>query len=202
MWYYIKQAIVPFFYLIFGTIIALGILVIDAKLVWLKAVLLALNLALYLFIVGAASFKDGETALKIRVANDLERWNIIRTGEDRPLKLKEEFKMWKGFAPGLITCVPLVILVLVHAIIHLAGGESMAAAGISNILYLTFGGFAHVIDADGGASLAVYLNLVALVIIPLTTGLSYYLGGRKIELQQEMIEEKKRQIYGDNRGKN
>ena len=202
MWYYIKQAIVPFFYLIFGTIIALGILVIDDKLVWLKAVLLALNLALYLFIVGAASFKDGETALKIRVANDLERWNIIRTGEDRPLKIKEEFKIWKGFVPGLITCVPLVILVLVHAIIHLAGGESMAAAGISNILYMTFSGFAHVNSKAEVANWAIYLNLVALVVIPLTTGFAYYLGGRKIELQQEMIEEKKRQIYGDNRGKN
>ena len=71
MWYYIKQAIVPFFYLIFGTIIALGILVIDDNLIWLKVALLVLNLALYLFIVGAASFKDGETALKISNADKI-----------------------------------------------------------------------------------------------------------------------------------
>lgn len=198
MWYYIKQAIVPFLYLLFGTVIAIGILVLKDNLIWLKVVLMVLNVGLYLFIVGAASFKDGETALKVRMANDLERWNIIRTGEDRPLKLKEEFKLWKGFMPGLITCVPLVVLILVHLLINIGGGNHMQAAGIANLLYMTFSGFAHVNSAANVASWAVYLNLIALIIIPGTTGLTYYLGGRKIELQQQMIEEKKRQIYGDN----
>jgi multisubunit Na+/H+ antiporter MnhC subunit len=73
MWYYIKQPIVPFLYLLFGTVIAIGILVLKDNLIWLKLVVMVLNIGLYLFIVGAASFKDGETALKVRMANDSER---------------------------------------------------------------------------------------------------------------------------------
>jgi hypothetical protein len=95
IWYYIKQAMIPAVYLIFMAMTAMGIAMItDANLVWLKAVLAVLNLALYGFIVAATSYKDGQTALKVRIANDLERMQIVKTGEDRPLKLREEYKAW------------------------------------------------------------------------------------------------------------
>jgi hypothetical protein len=194
-WYLIKQTIVPFIYLLFGTMIALGILMIE-DLVWLKVVLLLLNVGLYVVIVGATSFKDGEMGYKALMANDLERMNIIRTGEDRPLKLKEEYAIWKGFVPGLITCIPLVLCLIIHVIIN-NGGQNMQAAGICNFIYMTFGAFAHVGALEVAPSWSVYVNLLALIVVPLSTGFAYYLGARKIRLQQEMIAEKKRQIYGE-----
>ena len=82
IWYYIKQAIIPFMYLFFMALTALGIAMItDANLVWLKVVLALLNLGLYGVIVCATSYKDGQTALKVRIANDLERVQIIKTRE-------------------------------------------------------------------------------------------------------------------------
>lgn len=197
VWYLIKQTLVPFIYLFFGTMIALGILMIGDNLIWLKVLLLLLNVALYVVIISATSFKDGETAYKALMSNDLERWNIIRTGEDRPLKIKEEYAIWKGFAPGLITCAPLVIGLILHLIIN-NGGQNMQAAAFCNFVYMTFGAFGHVVSEMDAQWWMVYVNLGALIVVPLTTGIAYYLGARKIRMQQEMIEEKKRQIYGDN----
>ena len=107
MKYYFKQGIFPFIYQIFMAMIAFGILMIE-ELIWLKILLAALNIALYLFIVAAVAYKEGQEALKVQMANDLERREIIRTGEDRPLKLHEEYKPWKGFFFGFIACVPVV----------------------------------------------------------------------------------------------
>ena len=193
--YLLKQTIVPLIYLLFGTVIALGILLIGNNLIWFKVVLLFLNLALYVFIVGSISFKDGETAYKVLMANDLERWNIIRTGEDRPLKIKQEYALWKGFMPGLLSCIPLVLAFILHFIVD--KGNNTPALAFSNVLYLSFGAFANVVQGQENVILAFYLNLTALAFLPLATGCSYYLGARKIRVQQEMIAEKKRQIYGD-----
>ena len=105
MWYSIKQSLLPFIYLIFTAITAFGIMAIE-NMVWLQILLNTLNVALYVVIITAASYKDGQAALKVRLANDLEREQIIRTGEMRPLRLKEEYKPWKGFLYGGIACAP------------------------------------------------------------------------------------------------
>ena len=75
MWYYVKQALLPFIYLFFNAITAFGIICIQgADLTWLRILLLILNIGLYCVIVCAASYKDGQEALKVRIANDLERF--------------------------------------------------------------------------------------------------------------------------------
>ncbi len=195
MWYYVKQSFLSFMYLIFMAMISLAILMIELP--WLRILLNLLNLALYLFIVCAASFKDGETALRIRVANDVERREIIRTGENRPLKLKEEYKPWKGFVFGLIACVPLVALLLVHTVIVNFIDPNLNGAGIaSSLIYATFYTFASSIFG-GFATWHYYFTLIAIPIISLATGIPYIMGGKQIERQQNAIKEKQRQIYGD-----
>ena len=42
-----------------------------------------------------------------------------------------------------------------------------------------------------------YWSLLAIPVIVLATGISYILGGKKIELQQQRIREKQRRIYGE-----
>lgn len=196
MKYYIKNGVLPFIYQLFMAMIAFGILAIDG-LIWLKAMLAVLNAGLYLFIVGAVAYKEGQDAFKVQTANDLERREIIRTGEDRPLKLHEEYKPWKGFAFGFTACVPLLILLALHVVVYFATGSYMGLGAIAGVIYLMYFIFFRF---DGNAVLYwhTYLGtLIALPVLMLTMGIAYILGAKKISRQQQMIREKQRQIYGD-----
>ena len=95
MGFYIKKAIVPFAYMVFGTLIAFGITIIDNGLLWLEEILFALNFGLFAFIISVLFVREGDNAIAARHANDLQREEIIRTGEDLPLKLHEEYKPYK-----------------------------------------------------------------------------------------------------------
>lgn len=206
MWYYIKQSLMGFIYLFFTAITAFGIMCISSDMVWLKALLCVLNVGLYVVIIAATSFKDGQDALKVRIANDLEREQIIRTGAALPLKLKEEYKPWKGFLFGGIACVPLIVLLIIHTLLFtLAGDNYIGAGAIAGFIYLMIFAFArlNVPTASEGAVVAAinptvyYWSLLAIPVIVLTVGVPYVLGARKIELQQARIREKQRQIYGE-----
>lgn len=205
MKYYIKQGFLPFVYVLFMAMTAFGILVING-LIWLKALLAVLNVGLYAVVVSAVSYKEGQEAMKALYANDLERMEIIRTGEDRPLKIHEEYKPWKGFMFGFIACVPLLILLVLHTIMHFAGSDYVGLGAIAGIIYLMFFIFFRLniaITGVEGETVApvswytYYGALIALPIVMLITGISYILGARKIRLQHEMIEENKRRIYGE-----
>ena len=205
MWYYIKQSLLAFIYLFFTAITAFGIMCINNDAVWLKALLCVLNVGLYVVIVAAASFKDGQDALKVRIANDLEREQIIRTGDALPLKLKEEYKPWKGFTFGGIACAPLIILLIIHTLLfNLVGDNYIGAGAIAGFIYLMVFAFArlNVTTAAEGVATAInpavyYWALLAIPVIVLSVGIPYLLGAKKIERQQERIREKQRQIYGE-----
>ena len=203
MKYYLKQGIFPFVYQLFMAMIAFGILAIN-ELIWLKIILAVLNIALYLFIVAVVAYKEGQQALKVQMSNDLERREIIRTGEDRPLKLHEEYKPWKGFVFGLISCIPVLFFLLLHTIVYNATGSYMGFGAIAGLIALMFFIFFRLDVSNAGTETAVipwytyYGVLIALPILMLTMGIAYILGAKKIMLQQEKIREKQRQIYGDN----
>ena len=184
MKYYIKNAVLPFVYLFFMAITAFGILTIADNLLWLKYVLLVLNLGLYLFIVCAYGYKMGQDAMKTRNANDLERKQIVLTGELRPLKLDEEYKPFKG---------ALIVLGLT--------GVGNGAGIVACVIYLSFFAFfrantAGVAQATFGTY---YISLVALPVIVAAMGVSYYLGAKKIERQYQRIRENQRRIYGEDK---
>lgn len=200
MKYYIKNAVLPFVYLFFMAITAFGILTIADNLLWLKYILLTLNLGLYLFIVCAYGYKMGQDAMKTRNANDLERKQIVLTGELRPLKLDEEYKPFKGAVIGLTACAPLIIALLLHTVLGLCGvgnGAGIAAC----IIYLCFFAFfrantAGVAQATFGTY---YISLVAIPFIVAAMGVFYYLGAKKIERQYQRIRENQRRIYGEDK---
>lgn len=195
--YYIKQAFVSFAYLVFLSLTAIGFLLIGNDLMWLKVIFCVLDVALYVFIVGAMSFKDGETALKVRIANDLERKEIIRTGEDRPLKLKEEYKPWKGFLSGAITCVPLIIFLIIHTLDLLVfKNGSMRAGGFAGMLYMIVFDFTRIDLNVAATAYEYYWTLTAIPLITLTTGIPYIMGAKKIEKQQKRIQSIQAEIYG------
>ena len=202
VWYYIKQAFVPLMYLLMFDIIALGILCIGDNLIALKVILLILNLGLYGFIMGAVAFKDGQMALKVRMANDLNREQIVKTGKELPLKLNEEYKPWKGFLMGANICIPLVILMILHVILTAGKDPTLASTSntcgaISGLIYIVVFAFAQVKSTTAIISTTYYITLVAIPFFVAVLGVCYWLGGQKIIRQQEMIKEKHRQIYGD-----
>ncbi|MBQ6727637.1 MAG: hypothetical protein IJQ87_01730 [Clostridia bacterium] len=205
MKYYLKQGVFPFIYMLFMAIIAFGILIISG-LLWLKIILAVLNIALYAVVVAAVSYKEGQESVKVQHANDLERMEIIRTGENRPLKVHEEYKPWKGFTFGFAVCVPLIVLLALHTILYLSTGSYRGLGAIAGLVYFmffvffTFGAAASAGEAATGAALpwySFYGALIALPIVMLITGIAYLLGAKKIMRQYEIIQEKQRSIYGD-----
>ena len=199
---YFKKGIIPFVYMVLSSIISMGILTIEDNLIWLKVILSIGNLGLYSVVTGAFAFKEGEQALKVRVANDIERKQIIRTGEDRPLKLHEEYKCWKGFLIGAISCAPIVVLMLLHTILILINPALNGSGVAASMIYLAGFAFMMLNKSVNPSILSVesvrcYFNFVTIVIVSVAYGIGYVLGARKIQLQQDAIKEKHREIHGE-----
>ena len=176
-------------------IIALGINQIGDNAV-VKIVLLSLNLAFYIFLVGSLAFKDGDDALNVRIANDLDRKEMIKTGIPKKLNLTEEYKPYKGFIFGIVTCFPLIVLMIIHAIYFFNGSEYMGMGAIADALYNMFTSFYKVFVSEM-TSVDYFFALIALPVISLTTGIPYIIGGLRRERIQLRIEKQQREIYGD-----
>ena len=211
MKYYLSHSLIGLLYLFFTAITAFAILMIQ-DLIWLKVILLVLNLALYVFIVATVAKKDGEEALKVRIANDLERRIIIQTGDDIKLK-KGEFAWWKGFVIGGVVCAPLIILMLIHTVLIIIDPTKTGAGAIAGFLYMMVFAFFRMdvvmtqdVSTTVGSAVQTnmplapeffYWTLLAIPVIVLAIGIAYYLGGKKIELQQQKIKEKQRMFSGE-----
>lgn len=198
MGYYVKKAMIGFVYLIFSAITAYGIIFIP-DLPWLRVILLILNVGLYSYVLGATAFQDGQAAYKVRMANDLNRKQIVLTGEDIPLDTKKEYKAYKGFIIGLIICAPLIILLTIHIIVTSSNPLNQDFGTTACFLYMMAYAFAgvNVSATKFFAVVSPYWTLLAIPLIVLVQGILYYLGGRKIELQQEMIRERQKIIHGE-----
>ncbi len=202
MKFYVKQAFVPFVYIIFTSIIALAISSIDQSLTWLKVVLGICNLALYSTVVFGISYKEGQEALKIRIANDLERKHMVTTGEDRPLRIHEEYKWWKGLLSGVIACVPILVLMIVHTILVLINPVLIGSGVVASFINMTFFmfmmlGIKETKDLTPLEPAKFYFNLIAIPIVAIVCGIGYNMGARKIQRQQDVIKAKHRELYGE-----
>ena len=199
MKYYLKKSIIGLVYLIFSAITAYGVMFIPTDLSWLRILLLVLNLGLYTYVLAQTAFQDGQAAYKIRMANDLNRKQIVLTGEDIPINVKAEYKAYKGVIIGLVICLPLIVLIILHAIITATNPQNLDYGTASSFLYLTFFAFAGVgVNVEKLFTIvSPYWSLVAIPVIIAVEGLFFYLGGRKIELQQEMIREKHKMFHGE-----
>ncbi len=195
IWYYLKQSFIPLMYTAFDAAIALGILCIEG-LPALKIILLLANLGLFVFIVFSYFKSEGQKAFKTRIANDLERKRMIETGEDRPIDAISEYKPWKGFVMGVVAAFPLIIILIVHTVMIAINFQSTGAGALGAIFYAMIYGFVMAVTTELTAY-TYYFMVVYIVILAITVGLGFMVGGKKMERQQEMINDKHRQIYGD-----
>ena len=195
MGYYFKKATIPWVYLIFMVVLTLSVHVLENAV--FKYILMGATLFLYLFIIGSLSYKDGEKALKIRMKNDIERRNIIETGEDRHLNLIEEYKFYKGFLTALVVSLPLFVLLAFHSLaIPSSNGLTTTFGTIINVLYSMVFNFFRV----SGENLTVYTTYCTLLYVPavmLAMGIPYILGAKNVEKQQQEIKKIHGEIYGE-----
>ncbi len=196
MKYILKKTLFPFIYLIFMAVIALGINEISGDVVALKFILLLLNFSFYVFIVGSLAFKDGEDALNVRVANDLDRKEMVRTGIPKKLRLSEEYKHYKGFLIGLTTCIPLIVFMAIHTVYYFNGSDYVGMGALADGLYNMFTSFYKIFVSEFSSG-DYFFSLIALPLICLTTGVPYIIGGMRRERHQLRIEEQQRLLYGD-----
>ena len=198
MKYYLKKSLFLIVYLLFTATIAASILSIEGLAV-LKLILLIANLALFLYISCGITFQDGQKAYKVLVSNDKLRERIVETGEEITLNTKEEYHVKKGFIIGALACVPMVLLLIVHAIVTNSNPENIVFGQAAGVLYMNVYGFFNV-DFLNVQSVVLYASFYwALLAIPLlivAQGVSYYLGARKIMFQQEQIKNTHQRIYG------
>lgn len=195
MWTYIKQSFMAFFYLLFMITTTYAIALLEEKFFWLQISLCIANLVLYFIILGGACFKDGESALKVRNVNDLRRREIIKTGEDLPLKINEEYAWWKGFLTGFIACIPLVVLIIIHTVLLICGSDVTVFGNIASWIY---NGFFVIVRLVGEVNAYTYYwSLVAIPFIVGISGVFYMLGARRVELQQERISQIHKTIHGE-----
>lgn len=197
MKYLLKLTFIPFLYLIMMSVIGFSVMAIQEQMPWICFVASPLILILYVLVLIGVFYREGQTALTVRLANDMEREQIVLTGEDRPLKLQEEYKAWKGFAIALLMCAPLIILLIIHSILLLTSGTTAIGAGvISTVLYfmffMPFRAFSLEITAY-----SYYLLLYTIPFMLCTIGIPYYFGARKEIKLREKLDKTEKEIYGE-----
>lgn len=196
MWYFIKQSIFLVGLMFFMMTTSLLILRIGVPIA--EFFLSLLNLGLYSTAIILIFYKEGQTAWKLRQSNDIERRNIIATGKNIPLKTTPEYKAWKGFIFGIISCLPMMIMLIVHAIMGDTSGGTSAGSVCSVMHYvfwlpyfelratLTPGFIPGFVDYFG--------VLYAVVLMSFLTFIGYYAGARKLQRAQDKVEMRKKEI--------
>ncbi len=199
MKYYLKKALFIIVYLLFAGIIANGALNIEGHWIF-RLGLLIVNLALFLYISCGITYQDGQKAYKKLIANDSEREYMVKTGEIREIDTVDEYHWSKGFIIGACACVPLVILIILHALISTPIPETAWAGNLVTFIYMLVFGFFNVDFASVQSEIVYaspYLVLLAIPVIAISQGIAYYLGARSIRLQQDKIKRTHQSIYGE-----
>ena len=194
MKYILRLTIAPLVFFIFFIIIAMGIQALNAGDV-LRVILGCLAFILLVLCLGGIMLKEGEDAIKILLANDIQRREIIRTGRDVEINVSKEYRPWKGFIVGVIFCIPLVIFIILFATNGVQ--EGMLNFGkLTEVVYSPF--YVLVGDFNKTTSLDVYIGAIfVLVCFPLMLGIPYVLGAHRRKNQTRIAEEMHKNIHGD-----
>ncbi len=204
LWQFFKKMLFPLSYATIMIMASMSISLLDeTKLLWLKYLLYAVALALYIIVIGAIEYKAGSDEYKIRHLNDVERIKIVETGEERPLNLVKEYKPWKGFYYGISPCVPLIILMIIQTILLFTGNPEQPQlwpGTVASYIYIVIFAFfrpnieAYTTFAQG---LNYYYLLVAIPFHIILFGVAYLLGARREKKLYAMVDAKQKAIHGD-----
>ena len=189
--YYVKKSIMYLIVLVFTIMTGFTLMDMEEAGKTFPLVMSFLNLFVYILMLVSIGYKEGQDSYKVLVANNAERRQIALTGEDRPLRLSEEFAVWKGFVIPVISCSIQIILIILHVIFYEIMGLTEIFGELFFYTVLTLYPIFHFTIGK----ISLYVCLILPVITILLAGFGYYLGGKKIEMQQQHIKEIHDQIY-------
>lgn len=189
--YYIKKCAMYLVVLLFTIMTGYTLMDMEETSKTFPLIMSFMNFFVYIVMLVSISYKEGQDAYKVLIANDAERRQIAKTGEDRPLRLREEYAVWKGFFIPALSCLIQIVLILLHVIVYEISGGTEIFGEVFFYTVLTIYPMFHY--TVGKVSL--YFCLILPVITILGGGFGYYLGGKKIKLQQDHIKEIHNQIY-------
>ena len=86
--YYIKKCAMYLVILLFTIMTGYTLMDMEESSKTFPLIMSFLNFFVYIVMLLSISYKEGQDAYKVLVANDAERRQIAITGEDRPLRLK------------------------------------------------------------------------------------------------------------------
>ena len=162
-------------------------------LLWLQGVLFVLNLGLYGVVVFMMVFKSGETAAKLKHANDIKRRVIMETGDYYDFDRVSEYGKYKGVYIGLFASAPLLVMLLIQAILDICGSESTS---MITAIGFTYGAFFLPVRSLFSASASVYWVLYAVVVNIVLIHVAYTMGAGKVKKQNDRIKRTNAVIYG------
>lgn len=198
MKYLIKNSVFGLVYLFVMDFVAILIYYIDNQA--LQIVLAFAAVAFYCFVLGYLTSKEGETAFDVLHNNDMQRRFMVKTGELVDIDASAEYKPYKGFIMGLLICAPMVLLLIIHLILGLLSGGTLNGAGAATTLgyFLFYAVYGSIVSLEKVLTFGEYFILLyALVVTSVTTGVSYIIGAKKSQKKYDKIEQKRREIYGD-----
>ncbi len=198
MKFYIKKAAFPVIYLIMSALTAFAAVSFPNNLMALKIIIGLINIGVYVFVIAYYSFKNGEESLKVRNSNDIIRRRMLETGEVYPIKKAEEYKAYKGFMIGAITCIPLALLWVIYGItVAITKNPTNAISGITMLLYMAVIMFWNLDENNIVSSSAFFYTGIYFPFVIILTGVFYILGAKKAEKLYDSIEKKNQELYGE-----
>ena len=147
----------------------------ETQMIWavLLTILYLVTVIIFIWLMSAsAAYKDFNT----RRNNELR----IKNGEEVPAyKRMQGYRWFNGYLMGLISVLPLLIIVIIGGFLPLneAGGNAMTVT--ANLIYGIFFLPLHLI-MDSPSS---WYMLYAVVLVPIISGLGYQWKGYKMQMQ-------------------
>ncbi len=196
MKYLLRLIIIPMVYLLFFAFTTIGIASIEAFSQLVKSIISSLLLVFYIIVIAPIMIKEGQDAYGILLSNDAQRRRIVETGIVVDFDTSKEYRPWKGFAVGLICCIPLVLMVFFHLIS--SSGDVSALSKICEMIYGVFYSIARTYKNTN--ELGFYIGAgIILIVLPLMTGVPYVIGAHNRRLQQEKIKKINDELHGAKR---
>ncbi len=195
MKYLLRLIIIPLVYLVCFDITSLGIYSIPNASNALKLILNIAVIALYFVVLCAIMLKEGEASYNKLLANNLTRKEMIRTGVVKDIDERQEYRWWKGYAVGLICCIPLIVILVFHFILKVPNEVSRPSV-IAQLLYMPF---FSLVKSSLGMNEGLYLLATAVTLAMLTVGLGlpYFIGAKKREAVQNRIKQANKLFHGE-----
>lgn len=180
-----KEGFVIFVYIIIMGVIAIIAAVI--KSLALRAAAYIATVLFFIFFVVIFAKNSGEKQYKNLLTGNIRRSKGVGEEIDKYCKPYEEYRVYKGFLIGTSVFLPMYLLILLNLIIK-SGGIQIALKLIYAISYMPLIIFKE--------NISIYFMVLLSVLYIAAAGFGYFLGAKKIMLQQEKLQKTHDLIYG------